>query len=243
MPLSHCLSSQGDEQAAHRWAGQEDLWQSHQAGAGVHGALHRWASRLWLAPHWKSDPGPPLALTRPLCLHSHHSGRHPGGDLRAGQADHRGAVGLLHLGSVQGEAMMLRLLLFLKSPLADCGFVPLPPQNSSHCPSVQCGDAWWHHVVMQEGTRPRWRRAGSSHGSPSGFSPPSLAGGMNAGQWASGGEGGACVRRRTSKSKDESKTLHVWACGEFSTGVFCVSIAADLSAGVWRAAGGAVASF
>lgn len=95
----------------------------------------------------------PVALTRPLCLHSHHPGRHLGGDLRAGQADHRGAVGLLHLGSVQGEAMMLRLLLILKSPLADCGFVPLPPQNSSHCPSVQCGDAWWHHVVMQEGAR------------------------------------------------------------------------------------------
>lgn len=43
--------------------------------------------------------------------------------------------------------------------------------------------------------------------------------------------------RWKSKSQDESETLHVWACGEFSNGVFCVSIAAELSAGVWRAAG------
>lgn len=43
------------------------------------------------------------------CSCSHRSGRHLGGDLRAGEADHRGAVGLLHLGPVQGEVMMLQL--------------------------------------------------------------------------------------------------------------------------------------
>lgn len=39
---------------------------------------------------------------------SHRSGRHSGGDLRAGEADHRGAVGFLHLGPVQGEVMRIR---------------------------------------------------------------------------------------------------------------------------------------
>lgn len=43
------------------------------------------------------------------CSCSHRSGRHLGGDLRAGEADNRGAVGLLRLGPVQGEVMMLRL--------------------------------------------------------------------------------------------------------------------------------------
>lgn len=41
-PKPHCLFPQGDEQASDRGAGQEDLRQSHQAGAGVHRALHRW---------------------------------------------------------------------------------------------------------------------------------------------------------------------------------------------------------
>lgn len=46
-----------------------------------------------------------LAADSALCVCSHRAGRHAGGDLRPGEADHRGAVGSLHLGSVQGEVM------------------------------------------------------------------------------------------------------------------------------------------
>ena len=37
--VTPCL--QRDEQAFHRGAGEEDLWQSCQTGAGVHRVLHR----------------------------------------------------------------------------------------------------------------------------------------------------------------------------------------------------------
>ncbi|XP_078143826.1 discs large homolog 1-like protein isoform X6 [Centroberyx gerrardi] len=48
----------------------------------------------------------------------HFTGRHAGGDLRPGEADHRGAVRSLHLGPVQGEVMKIQthFLLFLLPP-------------------------------------------------------------------------------------------------------------------------------
>lgn len=45
---------QGDEQASDGGTGQEDVWQSLQAGAGVHGALHRWV----YLPKEGIGPGP-----------------------------------------------------------------------------------------------------------------------------------------------------------------------------------------
>lgn len=201
MPLSHCLSLQGDEQAADGRAGQEDLWPSHQAGAGVHGALHRWACRLWLVTQWGSTPSPAVTLTRPLSL----STAIIQGDTleeiyeQAKQIIEEQSGSFIWVQSKEKLWCSVRSWFWkVLSQTAASSLSPPPPQNSSHCPSVQCGDAWWHHVVLQEGACLRRRWAGSSHGSPCGSSPLSLSEGDE--RRADGGQGGACMRCRKSES-------------------------------------------